>query len=403
MDKHIGLRSTREELGNAPNSSPADLPGHLRKSVVILQPYIPAYRVKFFRELIHRARLIGVDISVAAGQASGNQAQRNDGAIPEFATSLRQREFQVFGRRVTVRSLPAVARHADLIILEQARRNVDTYRLLLPKWSRRKAIALWGHGADHAGSKSRLDYVLRSALTKRADWFFAYTVAGVESVYKQGVVRGRATNVQNSTDTSELRNHLAQLATYSQSADRSSITSTATYVGALDNGKRVDLLIAAACEIRRCFPGFKLVIAGSGPELASVQRAADTYEWLDYVGVVGGEKKARILASADLMMIPGSIGLVAVDALAAGLPIVTTAQNNHGPEFDYLEEGRTVIVSDASVGAYSQAVVSLLKNPPRLATMQQSCRDDGENYSVEKMAQNFLDGIRTFFEAEGTR
>lgn len=376
-----------------------------RPLVLIIQPYVPTYRASFFSALVVQAYDAGVDVVVAAGKPTGNQASRNDMALLASVLPLRQREFTVFGRRLTIRAWPRVARDADLIILEQARRNIDAYRLLLPKFIRTRSIALWGHGDDYAGSLGPLDAWLRRMLTRRADWFFAYTSAGVVSVHRQGLPQGRSTEVRNSTDTAALKSHLAvaevDKARHSTRTGRGGCC-TAAYIGALDKSKRIEMLLAAGALVHKELPAFKLIVAGDGPERELVELAARSLPWLSYVGPVSGTAKAAVLASASILAIPGSIGLVAVDGLAAGRPIVTTSDNRHGPEFDYLEAGHTAVVSESAVPAYAQALIDLFKDSEKLSYMQENCRVVGESFSVEIMAENFLRGILEFLKRKSS-
>ncbi|UTT68797.1 glycosyltransferase family 4 protein [Arthrobacter sp. DNA4] len=377
-----------------------------RPLIVILQAYIPSYRVKFFEELIAKAHSVGIDIVVAAGEPSGNMAHRKDSVQPPFVVPVKQKELKAFGRRVALRLWPRIARHADLVVLEQARRNLDIYRLLVPKRLRRTNIALWGHGGDYAGSVGSLDEFLRRILTRESDWFFAYTSEGIRSVLRQGVDAKRATELKNSTDTTQLLKDLEAVNGSKRAAYRrlhSLGDKTAVYVGGLDAGKRINMLIEAGAEIVKHVPEFKLIIAGDGSSKTAVQEAAARYPWLLYAGAVTGEEKALILSSAAILTIPGSIGLVAVDSLIAGVPIVTTDDNRHGPEFAYLDPGKTVEVSACNTAAYATAVISVMNDRARLEAMRDSCIAASRGYSIEHMADNFLGGIREFLSAGGRR
>jgi glycosyltransferase involved in cell wall biosynthesis len=287
--------------------------------------------------------------------------------------------------------------------MEQARRNIDAYKLLLPKPLRGRSIALWGHGADYAGSRSKADSLLRTALTRRAEWFFGYTAAGVASVHQQGLPAGLSTEVRNSTDTKQLKLDIQESLGSSLSEFQQGLglgQFTAAYLGALDEGKRLDLLIAAGHEVWKAIPSFKLLVAGDGPERELVEGADARYPWLSYLGPVAGKAKAHVLAASSVLMVPGSIGLVAVDALAAGVPIITTSKNSHGPEFDYLVHGQTSIVTPPIVEEYAQAVIALHSHPTDLLRMRENCRAVGSEFSIEDMAENFLTGILAFIDAK---
>lgn len=368
--------------------------------VVVLQAYIPTYRVKFFEELIRRAGDCGIEVVVAAGRPSGMQSKRQDAAVPPFVVPMKQIEFRLLGRRVTLRRWPRSASAADLVVLEQARRNIDVYRLLLPRIFRRTSVALWGHGEDFAGSKGSFDVAVRRILTGRADWFFAYSAVGGAAVQDLGMPVERITELKNSTDTAQLRADTGQLEEHelrSFSELHALGDKSAAYIGALDEGKRIDLLIQAGLEIATRLPSFRLLIAGDGPLRDHVCTAESRYPWLTYVGTVNGRAKALLLASVKLLLVPGSVGLVAVDALTAGVPIVTTGDNAHGPEFSYLKPGVTAEVTTGDVAAYAGKVVSLMDDARKLDSMRRACLEESTVYSVEDMADRFVEGLLSFF------
>ena len=65
------------------------------------------------------------------------------------------------------------------------------------------------------------------------------------------------------------------------------------------------------------------MIAGEGPARDSVAAAAAARPHVLWAGRAEGERKAALLKSAAVMMIPGALGLAVVDAFAAGVPVAT--------------------------------------------------------------------------------
>lgn len=366
------------------------------QTVVILQEYVPQYRVPFFERLIALGDANSIEIKVAAGQANDKQDKRQDGVVASFVTPIRQREFRFGKRRIVIRETRPVIQSADLIIMEQARRNIDAYRLLLWPWRSQK-ICLWGHGRDFVASPSRLSRALLSRLTNAADWFFAYTDGSREAVVEAGFPASHTTVVRNSIDTRELQDQLLEISQeeIAEFREEYELTdSTAIFIGGLDESKRLPFLLESGQQAYGKDGDFRLIVIGSGPQKDYVENFADGAPWLTYLGAQFGRNKAVAIASSAVICMPGRVGLVAVDSFAAARPIVTTAWPWHGPEFDYLTDGRTSVVAADNEKAYAEALVALLQDKKRLLAMQNSCRDLQADYSIDAMASRFFEGIQ---------
>lgn len=104
------------------------------------------------------------------------------------------------------------------------------------------------------------------------------------------------------------------------------------YLSRIDPVKNLECLFAAWSRIHAAHPDWRLRIAGSGPEsyLARLHERAESLgieasvEWL---GLVSGGQKARILADAGVFVLPShseNFGIAAAEALLAGKACVFT-------------------------------------------------------------------------------
>jgi glycosyltransferase involved in cell wall biosynthesis len=362
--------------------------------VVVVQPYIPQYRVPFFERLATVLADSGVELVIAAGSPEGDQAARGDGVELTGVVRLPERRLGFGGRSVVVRSLRGLTAGADLVILEQARRNIEAYPLLFGQSS--VPVALWGHGRTSTRDTKTWEHRWLDRMTLRASWFFAYTEGGRDYVVDRGFPVERTTVVQNSTDTAAITRDLASVT----ATERATLTAelgltagrTGLFLGALDKSKRITFLRAAAAELAERLPGFTLIIAGDGPMRPTVELAASEEPWLRYVGPVCGRRKAAFASVSDVMLNPGRVGLNLVDSFALQVPMITTDWDGHAPEFEYLVDGVNGKVTDSGLEGYVTTAARLLSDPGQLAVMRSGCRASRDHFSVEQMARRFAEG-----------
>ncbi|MBJ7323338.1 MAG: glycosyltransferase family 4 protein [Rhodococcus sp.] len=365
--------------------------------MAIIHPWMPQYRTKFFSLLVSELEARGVELVIFYGETPPEWKERNDSASPEYCIELDTRFRSIGGRSIAAKSLVEFYRHGpyDLIVLEQAIRNLETYRLFASRTTR-SAIAFWGHGKTYTARKNLFEEWFKLFLTRRTRWFFAYTQGGVDALVAGGFDSRRTTVVQNSTDTELLKDALATVS--SADVDRFRLEhrlgeDLCVYIGGIDSAKRIPFLLDAAHACYRSNPKFHLVIIGAGDLSKHVKESSEAFSYISYLGAVFGFEKAVALKACRLMLIPGRVGLVAVDSLVAGSPIVTTDWPYHAPEFEYLEDGVTALVASDSVDGYSKTVLEILADGRRLSELSANCIDVGSEFSAERMAMRFSVGV----------
>jgi phosphatidylinositol alpha-mannosyltransferase len=101
------------------------------------------------------------------------------------------------------------------------------------------------------------------------------------------------------------------------------------YVGRLEPRKGIDRLLRAMTTVRRHSPCTQLVIVGDGPDRAALESTArELNADVSFVGRVSDENLPGFYQSADVVCSPAlgdeSFGIVLLEAMAAGRPIVAT-------------------------------------------------------------------------------
>ena len=368
--------------------------------VAIIHPWFPQYRVGFFENLVRRGAEDGIEFLIFHGDSPPEWKDRNDGGVSEEFTRLPTRFFNVRGRTLNRKSLKPLRAHRgfDLVIVEQAVRNLETYQLCLS----RVPLAYWGHGKTYTVQVSEGQERLKQWLTRRGSWFFAYTAGGVEAVVDAGYPRAQTSVVQNSIDTSTLRREIAAVEVDTVKAFNARHDlhgKTALFIGGLDASKRLSFLLEAAETAHALDSDFRLLIVGAGIDRELVESAAARVTCVKYLGSLFGADKAVAITASQVMAMPGRVGLVAVDSFAGATPIVTTDWPWHAPEFEYLESGVNAVVTADDTDNFANALVATLQNSITLAAMQQACLEASERYTVEAMVENFIVGVRSALES----
>ena len=104
------------------------------------------------------------------------------------------------------------------------------------------------------------------------------------------------------------------------------------YVGRLVHRKGVHLLVESMSYLKKEIPDAKLVIAGSGPLFYTIIEKIEANNLRDRVillGKVSDEELPDLYRSADVFVLPSiygeSFGIVVLEAMASGLPVVASA------------------------------------------------------------------------------
>ncbi len=363
--------------------------------LLIVQPYIPAYRQPFFERLVSALADDGIICRVAGPPAKGPALLRGDEApIRPWTIPVRRSEFRVPGGTVSYTSVTLAARRFDGVIYGLAGTAVENYAGLLMRANRR--VGLWGHVKTYVGQANVVDEALEAWQMHRADHVFAYTQEGARHAISRGAPSTKVTAVMNAVDVAGLLGLMngisdADLAAYMH---RRGLRpgKVVGYIGGLDAPKRVDLLVAILDEMWALDPQVRLLLGGAGADLSQVETAVARGQVIP-LGHVGGTEKAYVLRSAGVILNPGRIGLLAVETLAAGLPIVTTSAARHAPEHEYLVEGESVWTApDSDVRSAAQLTLKLLDGD--------ACRSAKTSWrypTLDEMVRNFRAGVLAMY------
>jgi glycosyltransferase involved in cell wall biosynthesis len=363
--------------------------------VLIIQPYVPAYRVPLFEQLHAALDGAGIELEIAAAQVSGDQMKRGDASSLTFSREVRSRSVQLGDISLRWKHVQRLVGAADLVVTQLASGALDNYVTAFRPGVR---FATWGHGYATTSRPNRVDSALENWQLRRSRHFFAYTDKGRTAALEAGLAPDRITVLRNTVDTRQLREALLRVSQdrLDEFASRHQLGERrwTCFIGGLDTSKRLEFLLAAGDEIFSSLPEFGLIIAGSGAQEDLIRRAAEEHPWLAYVGRADPDDMAVLASMAELLLVPGRVGLVAVDSFVLGLPIVTTNWPYHAPEFDYLTDHLNARVTDDDVGAFSLVVRSLLRDRSGIDELRLNCLAEAERYDMPSLVARFSEGIQ---------
>ncbi len=141
-------------------------------------------------------------------------------------------------------------------------------------------------------------------------------------------------------------------------------------VGRFAEQKGHALLLDALPAVRAAYPDVIVLLAGDGPLLIPTARAVSAKGLAGSVRMLGTRSDiADLMTLADLLVLPSAfegLPLVALEAMAAGLPVVATIAPGNA---EAIEDGVTGRLAAADATSFPAAVVDLLADRDRLATI----------------------------------
>ena len=177
-------------------------------------------------------------------------------------------------------------------------------------------------------------------------------------------------------------------------------TPTVVYAGRLDEAKGVRLLMAGWDCYRRSSgePGLKLIIAGGGPLGGEVTAWASARASVEMTGTVSSDRCAELIAHARAVLLPSAweetFGLVAVEAMAAGVPPIAAG---HGSFTELITPGVDgVLFSPGDPAELGHAIADVERDPERYTVYGDQARKTyEERFDPERSVEELL-GIYRF-------
>ena len=168
---------------------------------------------------------------------------------------------------------------------------------------------------------------------------------------------------------------------------------TVLFLGRFDEPRKgMEVLLGALPSLVAQFPDVEILVVGRGDEDALRGEAGEHAGHLKFLGQVSDEEKASALRSADVYCAPNtggeSFGIVLVEAMAAGTPVVASSLDAFRRVLDDGKAGLLVPVEDSE--ALGQALIAVLSDPALSARYVKAAAERVRRYDWSVVADDIL-------------
>ena len=167
------------------------------------------------------------------------------------------------------------------------------------------------------------------------------------------------------------------------------------FLGRFEERKGLIHLLKGYHRLRKRHVDARLLVAGTGPKEREYRRFVGLrgirdVEWL---GRVSDEQKVRYFASADIYCAPNtgqeSFGIVLLEAMAAGVPIV--ASDIHGFKRVVERNVQGILVEPRNPRAIAAALYALARDPDLRHDMGEAGRVRAPEFSWDRVTERIVD------------
>lgn len=244
-------------------------------------------------------------------------------------------------------------------------------------------------GTWHAARDKNLIYLYGRRLIKRwvrkLDGKIAVSAAAVKHVEKY--FPGYYNVIPNGVDVEHFARDAASLPEFSDGKRN------VLFVGRPEKRKGLRYLVRAFVGVQRAVPDSRLIVVGAGKfdrYEAAVRRAG--LRDVVFRSYVPFDELPRYHHTAHVFCAPAtgfeSQGIVLLEAMAAGMPIVASNIEGYAGVLTHGVEGLLTRPEDAQ--ALADALIDLLRDPARCAEMALRGRDRAKHYSWDRIGQQVL-------------
>jgi glycosyltransferase involved in cell wall biosynthesis len=365
--------------------------------LAILLPTLPAYRKDFFERLDEELSKNEVSLTVLHGTQFLKKSVKSDVNPKYRAFPVKTSEFNIAGYRIVwwtgilkkIRTLKP-----DGIVILFSPGNISLWLVQIFCYISKIKVGIWSCGftrMEVTGIRRKFRGFLLNYFLFHAKFHICYGTNYKNSLLEMGIDSSKIFVAQNTLNVEDILK-----IEISDRNKKNSPTVSFLFVGALIREKNLDKAIRAFARLVR--DGFDLIlnIVGQGSIIKDLQTIVLEEGMESKIFITGpkyGNELTSYFLNADIFIMPGTGGLAVNEAMAYGLPVLSTIGD--GTVTDLLVEGENgyYLNEKASVDdIYSKCRFAMTRERALLQKMGQRSRE----IIIEKATlQNMVSGFKS--------
>jgi glycosyltransferase involved in cell wall biosynthesis len=280
-------------------------------------------------------------------------------------------------------ALRRLIRREKIDILHTHLFTAGFYGRLAAMGNRRAAVIRTHHGMTFK----------KKALKRMAFELLLYPLSSCHTAVSQSVIRHLHDTLKWKPAKMRLIQNGVDVERFCTDRDTFDELATILAAGRLSREKGFDILVEALHLLAGKRRYFKCLIAGDGPEKASLLALRDNLGLGDKIEFLGYVRDiAPLMKTCDLLVLPSrheGLPLSLLEAMASGLPVVASAV---GGIPDLLTPDKGWVVPPANPEVLADTIATVLDNPDRALKRAQRGRAEVANdYDIKKTANQYED------------
>lgn len=364
--------------------------------IVIQQLFLASFRVPIFTKLVQRSKysylfLHGTNLSNDGRLSVGQDVQLKH-------IELKNVEVKIFGFTIRFQKniLETIkSEKPNVIVVEGTTGILSNWLVSLYCRFSNIPLVFWycGWEAQSKNIMKKIKWLLAYPYLSSASSFIAYGSESKEILIEMGANENKIFIAQNTIDTDEIQEsieHYIKQAEKLKAEMQIGNKLVILYVGAINAGKKVNVLIDAYRQLKAKHENIALIIVGDGPEKKELQKLVlnESIQDVTFTGKIVDDVN-KYFSLCDIFVLPGLGGLAINQAMAIGKTVI--CGGGDGTEKDLIVNNETgFLVNTMDCSDLVKTIEYLYEHPEELKRISANAQKYiYEKASVSNMLNSF--------------